>query len=99
MFTIARDYYGAHLTLNESKEKLLKGVTATSYLGGKLIHKESDVFSTPHKGLKRLQSAFPAPIKHQHIQPEVTSPKVSFRTYTKKSKRKRNKVVTPSFLL
>ena len=62
--SIARDYYGAHLTLNESKAKLLKGVPATSYLGGKLINKESDVFSTPRKGLKRLQSVFPSPIKH-----------------------------------
>ena len=95
---IVRDYYGAHLTLTESKVKLLEGVKSSSYLGSKLINKEGDVFSTPRKGLKRLQSVFPSPIKHRHIQPETTSPKVSFRTYTKKSKQKHNKVVTPTLL-
>ena len=35
--SIVRDYYGAHLTLTESKAKLLKGVKSSSYLSGKLI--------------------------------------------------------------
>ena len=94
--SIVRDYHAAQLTLNESKEKFLEAVKANSYVGAKFINKEGSTFSTPRKGLKRLQSIFPSPIKHRRIQSEMTSPKVSFRNYSKKSKLKRNKVVIPT---
>ena len=94
--SIVRDYFGAHLNLTESKAKLLEGVKANSYIGGKLVlgNSTSDetTFSTPRKGLKQLQSIFPSPIKCRSIDTKAKSPKVVHRTYCKQSKRRGNKV-------
>lgn len=78
----------------ETKAKLLEGVKANSYIGGKLIlgnsTNDETTFATPRKGLKRMQSLFPSPVKHRSV--DTKSPKVSYRTHCKKTKQRGNKV-------
>ena len=47
--SIVRDYFGAHLNLTETKAKLLEGVKANSYIGGKLVLGNSNIFNTKER--------------------------------------------------
>ena len=62
--TIVWDYYGAHIDLTETKNKLFQGAKAKYYIGSKMVFSNTTdkaTFITPRKGLKRLQTSFPSP--------------------------------------